>query len=54
MVGTGLLGPGQRVLFLGLRELGFLGDFPGRDAGFLEQQWTCAQGELLALGAEAA
>ena len=53
MVGTGLLGPRQRLLLLLLRQLGFLGHFLGRDAGFFEQQGSLQSRELLALGAEA-
>jgi hypothetical protein len=38
MVGAGCLGPGQRVLFLGRRQAGFLFDFGRGDTGLFKKQ----------------
>src|SRR5208283_1674074 len=50
MVGAGSLGLGQWVLLLLRRELGFLLDFRGRDAGLVEEQRRLRRGNRFAFG----
>ena len=50
MLGTGLPGPGQRLLLLLLRQLSLLGHFLGGDAGLFQQQQRLIGGKLFALG----
>ena len=52
MIGTGLLGPGQRVVFLGLGELRFSGHLARHDARLAQQQLRLIAGELFSFGSK--
>jgi len=54
MIGTGLLGSGQRVFFLGLGTLSFLLDLAAGQTDLLQHQGHLGAGELFGLGTEEA